>query len=568
MRVETKGGGYSLKAYAGTTGVLLASNAQDALRGGLLGFAIERENLDGPKRGFKKWLKNLLHFPQVPHQAGEPVDSNLAPIQKFRWSDYTVYPGQKYAYRVHPVYGTWNSLDVRAPLQVEVKTLGQGASHFVIFNRACAASQAFSREFKHVIAAMNAHKKKHGNLKTFKMPAEAYEWLSRGALETITNFIGQANGPEWALDVVIYEYELPAIHAAVAAADRKGARIRVIYHAKKGDAQTAGNEHTLKHPALRNAKIIPRKTSRIMHDKFIVLSRVSGNTKIAQAVLCGTTNFTENGVYRQANAIHVASDPAVADAYLRMADALEEMAESPGKTKKWIDQNNAITAGVNLAAPVFAGFSPRSGLADIDAFVRIIGAAQRDVLFCTAFDLHEKILNAVLGAPNDPILRYGMQNTKSAITGFKADRTADFQTAALLDKGLEGWLKESLVGQAGRILIHTKLIVTDFTSRAPRVICGSHNLSKAASDGNDENYLVIQCRPDETNVADVYGCELMRIFDHYRFRAYARGDDKNEKGKRAASAPAALKETDVWSVGEYTPGSLPFHDRTRFGIAP
>ena len=40
-------------------------------------------------------------------------------------------------------------------------------------------------------------------------------------------------------------------------------------------------------------------------------------------------------------------------------------------------------------------------------------------------------------------------------------------------------------------------------------------LSKSASEGNDENFLIVH---GNTDVADCYGCELMRLYDHYRFR--------------------------------------------------
>lgn len=42
-----------------------------------------------------------------------------------------------------------------------------------------------------------------------------------------------------------------------------------------------------------------RVTTSIFHDKFIVLRKVSvRGERVPQAVLCGSTNFTENGVYR------------------------------------------------------------------------------------------------------------------------------------------------------------------------------------------------------------------------------------------------------------------------------
>ena len=168
-----------------------------------------------------------------------------------------------------------------------------------------------------------------------------------------------------------------------------------------------------------------------------------------------------------------------------------------------------------MAAPLFVGLSPRSGGADLEAFVAEVEGAQRDVLFCTAFDLQDKLEQALLGKAHDPVLRYGVQNSRSEITGYHRDRTAYFIAAAMLPEGLEGFLKETTAGQHGRILIHTKLIVVGFTSDEPTVISGSHNFSKAASEGNDENFLIFR---GDTDVADCYGCELMRLYDHYRIR--------------------------------------------------
>ncbi len=127
------------------------------------------------------------------------------------------------------------------------------------------------------------------------------------------------------------------------------------------------------------------------------------------------------------------------------------------------------------------------------------------------FTLHPDVTRALLGRPRDPILRYGLQSSRTAITGFHTDRTARFTATAMLPSGLEGWLKETTAGQRGNILVHTKLVVVDFTSDAPVVISGSHNLSKAASEGHDENFLVVR---GDTDVADAYGCELMRFYDH------------------------------------------------------
>jgi len=154
-------------------------------------------------------------------------------------------------------------------------------------------------------------------------------------------------------------------------------------------------------------------------------------------------------------------------------------------------------------------------------------------------------------------LRYGLQNTRSTITGVHGDRTADFTATAMLSDGLEGFLKESTKGQKGNILIHTKLIVVDFTSDAPIVISGSHNFSGNASRNNDENFLIIQ---GNTDVADCYGCELMRLYDHYRFRYKVK--DAIAQGE-AVQAPR-LKPNDSWTDEYFSPGSLKLADRLRF----
>ncbi|MCF7087829.1 phospholipase D-like domain-containing protein, partial [Klebsiella pneumoniae] len=94
-------------------------------------------------------------------------------------------------------------------------------------------------------------------------------------------------------------------------------------------------------------------------------------------------------------------------------------------------------------------------------------------------------------------------------------RTAEFTTPALLTSGLEGWVKEGLRGQRGNLLVHLKAIVTDFTTDHPVILSGSHNLSASASSGNDENVLVIR---GDTDLADRYGLEVLRFYEHYRFR--------------------------------------------------
>jgi phosphatidylserine/phosphatidylglycerophosphate/cardiolipin synthase-like enzyme len=322
----------------------------------------------------------------------------------------------------------------------------------------------------------------------------------------------------------------------------------VLYHAQPGDEDTTMNEASLEKIPAENKR--GRVTHNIFHNKFMVLSRLdAAGQRQPEAVLCGSTNFTPNGVYRQANVVHVLDDTRISASYLHTFEQVWAHPADVDATRNWLTQNNPMDS----LQPMFAGFSPRSGQGDLQAFVEIINAAKKDVLFVTAFALPDDILNALLGLPHDDILRYGLQNTASRITGFHADRTAEFAATALLNTGLEGWLRENMKGQKGNLLVHTKAVVTDFTSDAPTIISGSHNLSAAASNGNDENYLIIR---GDTDLADRYGLELLRFYEHYRFRYFAR--------KLALKQVQPLAADDSWTDDYYLDGDLRQLSRLRF----
>ncbi|MGG2019479.1 phospholipase D-like domain-containing protein [Pseudomonas sp. S8] len=533
---------FRVKAYAGTNGVLLAMDLSEPRRKGLLGFAIEKQ------QGDKPWLFlfNSLTFPAKAHTFPQyhATPSDKAPLQKFRWADYAVNPGTTLHYRVHLAYGTADAPLLGESLELSITSDdGHPANQSVIFNRAVAASQAFQRKFPDLDAQISANK----NLPIEAWPGAARLWLENGLLERLLGFIERAVDAQWALDIAIYEYQLQAIIDAVNAAFARGVQVRVLYHAQPDDPDTTLNEANLAQLPAANKR--GRVTHNIFHDKFIVLSRVDVGQRQPQAVLCGSTNFTANGVYRQANVLHTLDDVTIATRYLQTFEEVWANPADVAATRNWITEHNPM----DPTQPLFAGFSPRSGGGDLREFVEIIEAASKDVLFVTAFTLPDAILNALLGKSHDDILRYGLQNTASRITGFHADRSAEFAATALLNTGLEGWLKENMKGQKGNLLVHTKAVVVDFTSDRPTIISGSHNLSTSASNGNDENYLIIR---GDTDLADRYGLELLRFYEHYRFRYFAK--------KLELKQVSPLAVDDSWTNDYYVEGDLRQLSRLRF----
>lgn len=107
----------------------------------------------------------------------------------------------------------------------------------------------------------------------------------------------------------------------------------------------------------------------------------------------------------------------------------------------------------------------------------------------------------------------------------------------------------------------------DFTSDAPTVISGSHNLSASASSGNDENYLILR---GQTDVADCYGVELMRLYDHYRFRWTATQKAKTGEQQRpdpCPRPPSTLCPDDRWTEPYFKDGTLEALDREQFAAS-
>lgn len=563
MRRFAEANGVSVKAYSGTTGILLAFNVEPNKRQNLLGFAITREITSGRFAGRVNWLQGMLDFPGTSKKKGELLATNVGPIQKFRWSDYSVYPGTGYAYTVHPVYKMTSVISVTAANRrifleagprVELSTQGFDGEDAIIFNRAVASSQAFSRRFPDLDEEIE-QARAAGTLGDKTLPKKALNWLSRGLVEKMEKFLEEALDNTWAIDIAIYEYHLPRLHNAIVDAAQRGVKVRVLYHAKKNDKAAADNEHLLHDPEIPNAELIPRVTTALMHNKFVLLSRIDSNdVRTPVGVLAGSTNWTENGCYRQANVVHISRAASILERYADMFETLIDTRDNRRATKSWINRNNELPD----APERFAGFSPRSNMADIELISNLISGAQRDVIFSTAFRLRDEVTDALLGSPNDEILRMGIQNTRSSkITGVHRDRTALFTAASLLPGGLEGWLKETSAKHKGNIRVHTKAIAIDVTSDMPLVISGSHNFSTNASKNNDENYLIIR---RDTDVADVYLCEIMRIYDHYRFRFSTK-----EQGKAGNPvAPPELAGDDSWTDEYFTRGHLKELDRLRF----
>lgn len=573
MRVKDSKNGISARAFAGTTGIMLAFDINEKLKKDFLGFAIRRTDK------FKTaWLQGALRFPGEQNgTAFALADSNLAPIQKFRWSDYSVYPASDYSYEIIAVNGKPGKLKYTEGPTIKISTQSTKSGKYeVVFNRAVAASQAYERKF--------------GNTKPNDEddPAhlEAREWLSRGIKERVLSFMRRAKDSSFSLDIAIYEFEVREIVDVLnkIANKGKGPKIRLIYHAKKGDEQTLVNVERI-HELDPSITVIPRVTHKIFHHKFVILKQ-NGQPL---SVLAGSTNFTDNAFYLQANVVQIINDPAIAGAYEKLFDNIAANSSDPAKTKAY----NSKPENFAPIGNTHVYFSPRKGLIDIAELKNLLKNAGVNFILCSAFDIHDDLVNIISDHPNPKVVKYGLQNSKSKLTGFHRNQT--FTVPDFLRESVASAFKAESTkrrGGEGSIYIHLKTFVIDFATDHPKVIFGSHNFSKAASDGNDENLTIIE---NDTDLADIYMIEMFRLYDHYRFRfnqdrekeaiddqieelkklkktasdaEKARIDKQIEdlKKKKAAvkSKPLELTPDNSWIADYFDPNDFKFLERKTF----
>ena len=490
---NTSARGLTVQAVAGTYVVLLGFDLAPQDRTGLLGFAIQRSDQNGDT-----WLSGGITFPNMTAGPNGEKGSNIFPIQKFRWGDFTAQPGSRYTYKLQAMYGTPGSLEAGDSVTVDVQvqdSLHVGSDgHQVHFNRFAAASQAYVNLF--------------GDKDPNQVPdGSAFRWLSRGLEENLLAFIARASDETYSLHLSVYEFQKDSFLDALRQAVDRKVNVEIIYDAIPGPTgprvlnQAAIQKHQL------DAVCHPRTNIRsISHNKFMVLCQ-NGQPL---AVWTGSTNFTDGAIYGQANVGHAIEDKNLAATYLKIHQALLHDPDLMTSRSNAEQFSPVPPVGNPNLYPIF---SPRTTMIAIDTLAQLIHNAQHLVCFTAPFGLDQK-LNDVLDDPQNKFLAFGLLNTPDNKV-VAAHRTTNdlFAAADRIKTKLDQFQAESLHHQG--VYVHTKYMLIDPLSSSPILVTGSANFSKNSSENNDENQLVIAHQPE---VVDVYLSEFMRMYEHYRFR--------------------------------------------------
>ncbi len=597
MRARASKDGLTLRVIAGSNNAMLAFDLEATLRDKCLGFSIERTDLD---TGERRWLPNMLRFerdaldsadiaksaPPVlsddkkrappkaskkhappPEQDAPMVSTARAPIQKFRWGDYTLDPGKRYRYRAVARFESADEIIAKGKeadrtrsfdgipggVSVEVTTENnRGHETAVFFNRGAAASRAYNVRY--------------GNNDPSTIP-DALWWLSRGLEEALLGFLGQATDKSFALHAAVYEFQKDKLLDALKLAVGRGVEVKVAYHARADKTKKANEAAIKKHKIdFAHARSAP-PASAIMHNKFVVLLKKDAAGKATPvAVWTGSTNWTDGAIYGQLNVGHAVFKADIASAYETYFQLLFANAEADvmkdATVKFPLPKDRA-----GIAHGVTPVFSPQPKLDMIKLYAALCDGGKM-VLVSAPFVLHPDIMKTFKNAPADT-LRFLMADKPSALGG-----AAEVQ---LLEHGNEVSvatnLKSELHDFQGHLLegtesfhhngihIHSKIIIVDPFGVDPVLVTGSANYSNNSTLHNDENSLIIR---GDSGVTDVYVTEFMRMFDHYWFRAHIEGKTKGSKGKTLKQRIAGLSADASWSEPYYKAGDKKMLERQVF----
>ncbi|HSB09991.1 MAG TPA: phospholipase D-like domain-containing protein [Blastocatellia bacterium] len=517
MRKLEKGNVLAVRAIGGLHVVSVAWDfveGQEAKRDGLLGFAIERSELDNGEVIERYFLRGIKRFKSKDEglAPGTPMPTSEHPVQSFQWGDYTVKPKTTYRYKIMPVYGKPKliELDGASATTVEITTEAeQGfdgddhqARHDIYFNRGAAGSQAYARKF--------------GTTKPdeTKPESDQMKWLSRGLFEALTKFIHQAAGEDAAdykLRAMLYEFRYLPVGKAFSAARKAGADVAIRYEAQ---SYKDDNEAMIAKAGIKGICKPQKSRAGIRHNKFIVLIHKDKPV----AVWTGSTNISAGGIFGHSNLGHAIWDQSVAQLYL---DYWERLADPDVTRGPLVEANLEAepTPQPESTPPndrMLTLFSPRDDKETVDTlrwYADLMGSANRILCMTFAFNLDDFFRDVLVR--DDDTLRYAVfdKNLQTDVEDqIDQIRNTVIAAGAKLEPGdMENFIGESLTGFNKNLYIHDKFMLVDPLGDDPVVVTGSANFSRPSQSANDENMIVIR---GNQRVADIYFGEFMRIFDH------------------------------------------------------
>jgi phosphatidylserine/phosphatidylglycerophosphate/cardiolipin synthase-like enzyme len=406
------------------------------------------------------------------------------------------------------------------------------------FNRAVVSSQAFSRLMK----AMNVdpHAK----------PSDADEltlrtWLANDLEKVVPGFLAKSN------EVVGAIYHLTDKIWIIPALSNfsKNKLAAMVYDAKvskdnNGDIIPSPNKPVVEELGVQ-VKFFPRNKTSIMHNKFIVDGQsLMENSSSPSRLVCGSANYTTEGITSQGNLMHTFDSPALAALYHDRFKLIKDNPTLSATQKDNSGWSNTVTVG-DAGIRVFYSPEPGKQSESMETIVQAIHNSQSSVCFCLFTPTDKDLRDACFAAGDNGKMMFGLVNHVSEpkegenedTDGMRADKLAalelyhrsrdnkDVIGAEYFNPKTtpEGFEPEVLLFPGEKspgyspVIIHHKFIIIDAETNNPIIYTGSANMSNNSEHHNDENLLEIR---GSKRLAAIYLAEFLRLYEHYRARAY------------------------------------------------
>jgi phosphatidylserine/phosphatidylglycerophosphate/cardiolipin synthase-like enzyme len=290
--------------------------------------------------------------------------------------------------------------------------------------------------------------------------------------------IEKINAAKTSIHIASFEFNLTPVAEALLAAKQRGVDVRWVTDDESGleaDEEPDRGQFAM----LQNAGIEVRSDDRsaLMHNKFWIFD--------GQTVWTGSTNITENGIFKQDNNVIVIQSPELSAIYEREFQEMWNGEFGPTSTSQL--NNQAVVINGSGIAVIFT--SEDSALEE--AIVPLVGSANKSIRFLAFSFTDYPLAEAMIKRSQNGV------DVAGVFEKFGSDTDA-----AELDTLFCAKVPVRQDGNSS--FMHNKVIVVD----ERYVITGSLNFSTNAEESNDENVVII----DNPDIAKLYMQNFERIW--------------------------------------------------------
>jgi phosphatidylserine/phosphatidylglycerophosphate/cardiolipin synthase-like enzyme len=290
--------------------------------------------------------------------------------------------------------------------------------------------------------------------------------------------IEKINAAQNSIHIVSFEFDLTPVAEALIAAKQRGVDVRWVTDDEFGiesDEEPGHGQFALMQAAGIEVRADTR--SALMHDKFWIFDN--------ELVWTGSTNITENGIFKQDNNTIVIQSPELAAIYEREFQEMWDGEFGPTSTSQLAEQSTTVEG--SLIKVIFTSEDP----AIEDAIIPVINSATQTIRFLAFSFTDFPLADAMIKRSQNGVNVAGV-----------FDKTQSGGQGAEL--GTLFCAKVPVRQDGNPQFMHNKTIVVD----ERYVITGSLNYSTSAEDSNDENVIII----DNPDIAKLYMQDFERVW--------------------------------------------------------